>query len=214
MDKFEYVKRDCKIEIIDGQAVLFQRIRALRNIFREVVEYGEKKIYQVAKKGDLGAYIVKGALSQYDNAWAKPLFENGEIKKECFVGPDCKISENALVEGSLLLHDVTVEGSGEVTESEIRPNIEAIVSNNAVIDKDTHVFGDIFMDGDSRLSDSNVIGTLSMTDYSLIVDCDVFAQEESLQMNGKKRFWHSVVGVKKTESGSINIVSDREGKEK
>ncbi len=212
MDKFEYVKGDVKLIMINDMLVSFQRIRALRDIYCEELEAnGKTRKIKVASKGDLGAYIVRGTLNQEDNAWAKPIVVNGKIKQECLIGPNCKISGNAIVEGCVLAYNVKVSDYAELFMLNIRPKKGASFSGNSSV-RFANVLGDAFLKGNACIYQSDVIGSIHMNKNTFLYDCYVKSKQARLNMDGNKKYSHNAIKVRRNENGSVIYVTDRNGK--
>ncbi len=197
--------------MMDDKLVAFQRIRALKDIYCDVIEDGVKRKIKVASKGDLGAYIVRGALNQNDNAWAKPLMSaDGKIVKDCYIGPRCRVSGNAIVEGSIILNDVVVRDYANVRFLKIKPLNNAVISENSSINL-AEIQGNVNLKGNACIYQSDIFGGIEMDDDSLLYDCLLVAQS-TLKMTRNQRYCHNQIEMKENTNGSVIIVTERDGK--
>ena len=110
--KYELVKDNVKISIINGRVLILYRIRALKD-FSDV------------KKGDLGGFVEKEEnLGQYGNCW---LYSDAKVYDDAEVHGNACVSGNACVFGT-----AQVSGNVQVSDN-ARVSGNASVSGNAII---------------------------------------------------------------------------------
>lgn len=166
-------------------------------VYRVIVDRDIKVSYLVEPilKGAKCGYIFPGTLSQKGDCLV--------VGESSIVGPGCFICGDALVDESVLLHDVRVEHSGAISYSKVNPTRATSVSGGAIL-VNSKINGNVFLSGEARLDSSSVEGELSMTDDAKIFSCNVIGVGEGLSLASEYSYSNKLIAGR----GPINCSDD------
>lgn len=142
----------------------------------DVIYQDDKVLYRIAslraidnphenvKKGELGGYIARGALSQEGNSWVST------NSKVCF---GSYVTDDGYVFNSTL-RNVTISGKAAVVDSNFESpegEMSNITDNSLVIKSD--VKGSVSLEKSARLDSCKVVGNLKMKGSSTLINCTI-----------------------------------------
>lgn len=180
-EKFKYDKYDYKQIEING---------VITKVYRIISKINFSTINGMVVAGKKGGYCALNTLSEKGNCW---------VDEYSVVGPNCHVGGRAYIERALLAHDVSVGGRAYVYNSQINPNKEAAIFEDAKV-INSKVKGDLHMNGFAKLESSIVDGNLKMEAETQLTTCLLKTKDRISMVRNTKLAKREVEG-----SGTIGI---------